>query len=392
MIANRQRSLSSAQSNEFLLLKILVCTATILLSPIAFSNLSLAQEVDAERMAKDSAPDDAEEVKPEEEAPPPAEAPYPNAKTEETAGAPPVTKPPVLAPPISKPSVQKSLGKPQTIRATGKQIPLNLDKPKKIDENGTYIYEKSNKTNEVDVSKQPTPPNQYGKEGRLNITPPLKLKKNGDYFYGYERSPHNRSASIKFGVFPAPALTNPKSGASFKQLYTANAVGSFMFDYERQFHRSIGDLGLRFGSGIFFQNGTGRFVNQADTERDPATVPDLSFNFVMFPNTLTALYHMRYSENQIFTPYFGGGAGYFLFTEIRDDNRAPKFAGAAVGVGVGGINIMIDGIDSGSARELEANYGISHVALSFEFTQFLGINRQYDFTGSVLNAGFNLEF
>ncbi len=359
-------------------------------SLLCASNFGMSQEVDAEHMAKDSQASPETDIKPEEETPP-AEAPYPNAKTDESPAPTPTPAKKLEAPPVSRPTVQKKLGKPVKPPAST-QAPLKLERPKSVDDDGNYFYERNNQSDEVDVSKQASPPSKFGKEGRLKITPPIELKKNGDYFYGYEKSPHNYSASIRFGLYPAPDLTNPKSGAGFKQLYSAVPVGVFLFDYEKLFHRSIGDLGIRFGSGIFFSNGSGRFVNQADPDRDPATIPDVSFNFAMLPNTITALYHMRYWENQIFTPYFGGGAGYFVFTEIRDDNRDPKFAGAGVGVGVAGLNVMIDGIDASAARELEANYGISHVSLSFEFTQILGINKQYDFTASVLNGGFNMEF
>ncbi len=397
-----------------------------LLNIFCFSSISLAQNiaqsvaqneasenVDAEHMAKDNQTTPEVEMKPEEEAPP-AEAPYPNAKTEESLPTPTIEPKAKLTPKTNsgpmtnlapkvpftpkatllpiKQKAPKLLGKPKAARTTGNQIPLNIDRPKSIDDDGNYIYERSKATDEVDVSKQATTPLQYGKEGPLKITPPLEVKKNGDFFYGYEKSPHNYSASIKFGLYPAPNLENQKSGTTFKQLYTDKYVGCFLFDYEKQFHRSFGDLGIRIGTGVFFANGSGRFVNQADPERDPATVPDVSFNFVMLPNTIVALYHMRYSESQILTPYFGGGAGYFVFSEIRDDNRTPKFAGAAVGVGVGGINIMVDGLDANSARQLEANYGVNHASVSLEFTQILGVHPQYNFTGSVLNAGFNLEF
>ena len=113
---------------------------------------------------------------------------------------------------------------------------------------------------------------------------------------------------------------------------------------------------------------------------------------IMFPSTLTGLYHFRYSETQVFTPYVGGGGGFFVFTELRDDNLAPKFGGAGVAVALAGLNIMVDGVEAAASRELEDAYGISHVAFNIELTQFVGLNPNYDFTSSVVNFGFNLEF
>ncbi len=354
---------------------------------------TFAQGVDAEHLSKDSlAPPDSD-MKIEEEAPPPAEAPYPNAKTEESTPPAPILAPVKVNPPLSsrKATVQKTLGVPQAVAPTGRQAPLTIERPKKIDDDGNYIYDKNSKSDEVDVSKVP-PPVKTGQEPPpLNLTPPIMIKQNGEYFYGYEKSPHEHSGSIKVGLFPSPNLTNPQSRYKFKDLYLDGMIPTLFFDYEKEFHRSYGDLGVRIGTGVFYAQGQGRFVNK-DPERDPTYVPDVNFTMIMFPTTLTGLYHFRYSETQVFTPYIGAGGGFFVFTEFRDDNLAPKFGGAGVGVALAGLNIMVDGIEAAASRELEDAYGISHVAFNIEFTQFVGLNSNYDFTSSVVNFGFNLEF
>ena len=360
----------------------------ILISALVFTTSTVFAQVDAENLAKDSAPPTETDMKIEDEAPPPPEAPYPNAKTEES---PPlkVTKP------VQKPNPLRGgqvLGKPKTIPSTAPQTPLSIERPKAIEDEDTYIYERGTTTDETDVSKVPVK-EKSNSESNLNVTPPVIIKKNGDYFYGYDVTPHEHSASLKVGLFPPPNLKNPHSGLDYKTLYNDGVTPTFMFDYEWQFHRSFGDLGLRLGSGVFYQTpGQGRFVNSTDPDRDPAYVPDVNFTMIAFPNTVTGLYHFRFSDTQIFTPYFGGGGGFFVFAELRDDNLAPKFGGAAVAVALGGLNIMIDGVEAAASRELESGYGISHVALNIELTQFVGLNPTYDFTASVISFGFNLEF
>jgi hypothetical protein len=346
----------------------------LLLSFSAFAQTGVESETlkkDAPTIESDALSDDA----------PPQEFPYPNAKSEEQISTAPTEEP--------KPKVnlvQKSAApRPQAV--------LKIDPPKVIDEEGTYLYETSKETDERKVEDMKIP--QAGPEpqqGALHLTPPLEIKANGDYFYGYEKSTHDSAASLKLGYFAPPRIQNPVSQFSFSDLYTGNPIPTFFFDYEFQFNGRFGALGLRAGTGLFYSTGTGRFVHRTDPERDPSARPDISFNFVMLPNTLTALYHFQYWEKQLFTPYVGGGAGYFVFGEIRDDGGSPKLGAAPVGVVLGGLNILADGIDPIASRELESEYGISHVSINLEFSQIIGLNPSYDFSSSVISAGVNMEF
>jgi hypothetical protein len=345
------------------------------LAPILLLSFSALGQtsVESENLKKDSPSIESDVLSDDA---PPQEFPYPNAKSEEQIPAAPKAQPKI---------VQKSAKVlPQAV--------LKIDPPKVIDEDGTYVYGTSNEVDErkVEDMKLP-PPRPEPRQSALHLTPPLEIKASGDYFYGYEKSTHDSAASLKLGYFAPPGIRNPTSGFSFTDLYTGNPIPTLFFDYEFQLNGRFGALGLRAGTGLFYSTGTGRFVH-SDVERSASARPDISFNFVMLPNTATALYHFQYWEKQLFTPYVGGGAGYFVFGELRDDGGGPKLGGAAVGVALGGLNILADGIDPIASRELESEYGISHISINLEFSQIVGLNPSYDFSSSVISAGVNMEF
>jgi hypothetical protein len=91
-------------------------------------------------------------------------------------------------------------------------------------------------------------------------------------------------------------------------------------------------------------------------------------------------------------PFVEGGAGYFTFAEIRDDQKGPRFGGAAVTVAAGGINLLLDHFDRAAIRQLDASYGINHVWLTAEARAIVGLNGNFDFTSLMFSSGVVLEF
>ena len=163
-------------------------------------------------------------------------------------------------------------------------------------------------------------------------------------------------------------------------------------EYEWPLLKSLGHIGIKFGSGLFIAQGKGIFVNQQVGQRRPDDKPTEQYTFFMFPNTLTAQYRFQYAERQILVPYVEGGFGYFTFVESRDDSAQPKIGGAATSVLAGGANFLLDWLDPDAIGRLDDDFGINHIYLTVEFRQILGLNKSYDFTSSVFNAGFLLQF
>lgn len=305
-------------------------------------------------------------------------------------------EPPTPEPPYPDTPLQNKKLKANANTKIQTETPIlkSLESPKLIDEDGTYVFNTENQdSDERDVSKlDSTKIPESAKQAPLTILKPAEIRTNGEYFYGFESSPHNRNASLKFGYFAAPKIRNPITNQRFADLYTNSPIPTVFFDYEFQINGRYGELGIKVGTGVFYSTGHGTFTNTSDSERSSTYIPPETFTFVMLPNSLTLQYYFRYSDKQIFIPYAGGGAGYYTFMESRDDSKAPKFGGAGVGIGRAGLQILLDGLDRDAVHNLDSDYGISHLLLNVEYSEIVGINSTYDFSSSVINAGISLDF
>lgn len=222
------------------------------------------------------------------------------------------------------------------------------------------------------------------------LTRPLRTHPSGEYFYGFKSSPREAAASVRLGFFGPPDITNKKNNIKFEQIYGNQNIPAIFGDYQWSLTKAFGDIGIKAGTGFFVSQGDGEFI-QANPERTNRT-PDEAFTFLMLPNTLTAIYRFQYHEKQPIVPYVEGGAGYFTFAEIRDDGASPKIGGAGVGIAAAGVNILLDWLDPHSVRQLDNEWGINHVWLIGEYRLISGLNKEYDFSSSVINAGVMMEF
>jgi hypothetical protein len=340
--------------------------------------------------AADSDEDQTSQVIQDELAPPP-EYPYPGA-SEEGFGS--TVNATTNAAPTPAPSAASKVGG-STRRSSSPQqpqAPLNVERPKYIDEDGNYYYGHARPEDAMERKADDlhVPPNE-GKaatQAPLNTEKPVLVDKNGGYHYKLEDVVTNRSASFRLGVSTPPAIENPKNGLYFKDIYGKGLLPIAYFDYEFQLTRRFGDLGIKLGTGLMFATGNGRF----DNPNRIGDHPDTKLTFFMMPNTASAVYKIRYFKKQPIVPFVEGGIGYFTFGEIRDDGKPAKFGAAAVATFAGGLNLLLDWLDPESMLELNADYGIGHVWLTFEARQDVGLNRSYDFTSTSGNAGFSFDF
>ena len=334
-----------------------------------------------------------------EDAPPPAEYPYPGAKEEgiNPEDAPKTAKAPQA--PAEKPVAQPT------------QINEALERPKKIDpDTGDYIYDTTptkpvpaerdpernpigvSDSGEYQYSEKLTPPVFSNRAGAEK---PIEIKGNGEFKYATEESPTSATASFRFGFFgpPAPGLENDSADhkVTFQDVYLKDQYPVLFFDYEFPLTRKVGHLGIKLGSGIFVASGNGVFQT-TDPARRSNDLPLEKYTFLMFPNQLTAQYRFQYNDTQLFVPYVEGGAGYFTFMEFRNDNASPRIGGALTTVAAGGLNILLDSLDRDAIRDLDIEYGINHVFLSLEARAIVGLNKNYDFSSTIFNAGFMMQF
>jgi hypothetical protein len=371
---------------EFTIL-ILLFSASALLGKI---DLAVAQEINplTEQMDSDPEPsvtNSSPKTESNTETPPQPEAPYPGSTEEgfkaigpdnKSKESPPnVPQPPPLD--VERPIRTTEEGEFFYSTKLKKPVPANLDdsvKVKSTTESGEFLYD-----------TKASPPKFSGRHG---TEPPALITNQGEFYYPIEASPRSGTFSFRVGALGAPQLVNPDNGATFSDLYGSGSIPVLFVDYEWRLTERFGNLGLKLTSGILSVHANGRFK---DPNRS-TEVPPESFNFIAMPNQLTAIYRLRYAENQFFTPYVEGGAGYFTFLELRDDSKPPKYGGSPVSVVAGGLNILLDWIDREAIKRLDADWGINHVWLSLEYRNFIGLNPNYDFSSQVLNAGFTLEF
>lgn len=317
-----------------------------------------------------------------EDTPPTPEYPYPGAKDE---GMPNQAAAPSVAPPaeIERPvkineetgdyyyDVRREPATPETARAASHM-------PETVSKDGEFIYNENEKA-ATEFS------------GRPGVERPMSIHANGEFKYATEHSPTSGTASFRVGYFGPPKLMNTNTHKAFQDIYTKDQLPVLFGEYEWPLTTKVGHIGIKFGSGLFFAQGNGVFTT-TDPGRRPDDLPPEKYTFMMFPNQLTAQYRFQYSDAQPIVPYVEGGVGYFTFAELRDDNSTPRVGGAATTVLAAGANFLMDWLDPDAIQRLDADYGINHVFFTTEVRQVVGLNADYDFSSTVINAGFLLQF
>lgn len=212
-----------------------------------------------------------------------------------------------------------------------------------------------------------------------------KIKKR-EYVYPRREIPQHFAASLEAGPYSPPNLVNSESGLNFNQIYTNPSGVIVLFNFEYQFSKSFGKLGVKGGSGIYTATGNGRF------RTPPYAVAKEVYTFLLFPNNASLVWRGAFWNKQLITPFVEGGAGYYTFGEIRDDYQRTKYGGALVAQWAAGGALLMDGLVSGSMGELESDYGISHMYLTAEYRSIIGLRSDFDFSTTYFDLGFMVEF
>lgn len=248
------------------------------------------------------------------------------------------------------------------------------------------------------ISKEPKPiQSPLSRPREEKIKHPLsekglrRIKADGTYLFEKEPSPQNHGISVRFGLFEPFNLVNPKNGESFERAYGGRTNPMVLIDYEWQFWKmALGKWSLKLGSGIFVANGNGRFAN--DYEENRGLTPREVFTFLALPNSIGLTYRMQWSPYQWFVPYANGGVMGFTFAELRDDGESPKFGFSPAAYAAGGLAINLTGFNRSAARILDFEYGINGAYLVGEFKNIFTLGGDFDFSATVINFGFLLEY
>lgn len=319
-----------------------------------------------------------------EQAPEP-EYPYPKTKKEKGLG-------------IEKPVKVDSQGAYyyNTERKKSKSY-QGVEQPVKVDDRGVYYYDtdaKKKKPKNAGGIEQPVDSDSEGayyysrkkkkKKPKVKYGEfPDKVLKDGTYVYNMETQPTGNVLYIRGGVYGPPDLKPTQGTRNYESVYTDSSSFVIQLEYD---WKLTSQLYLKAGTGFLNEKGTGQFGGS----NNPSRTPRETFELYIFPNTVSASYKFKLSEDQLFTPYVDAGLGYFTFMEIRSDGDGTRFGGAPVGTFVGGLMFSLKDFMDGSS--LTNDYGITDTWLDIQYRQVLGLDSRKDFTSSMITGGFAIGF
>lgn len=217
----------------------------------------------------------------------------------------------------------------------------------------------------------------------------LKINKDGSYQYKTMVGDKSQSGTLKISSLTPPVISASGSNITYKSMYGNTDLLMLQFDYEWQPFRRFGSLGLQFGSGMTTATAKGTFklASPARPERS-----EESYNLFIVPISTFLVYRFEFVKRQWVVPFISGGATYYGMAEIRDDGKAPKFAGAPAVGGGGGALFSISRLDSAGTFTLSQEYGVADMWLVVEARAMQGLYSDIDFTNQSVNAGIAVDF
>ncbi|MDB2426214.1 hypothetical protein N9W41_01580 [bacterium] len=253
-------------------------------------------------------------------------------------------------------------------------------------------------TKEIPHKRNNTPKNQLDKyesrslsHGKKQIKHPHAKKglylitKQREYIYKVKKTKQSKAMTVQIGGYDPTFLNNGTN--NFSDFYDSGFL--INVDYEWQVYKGmLGVLGLKAASGLFLANGNGRLASDNSTSKE-------AFTFMMLPNSVSAVYRMKYWDKQPIIPYAEGGVGYYTFLEARDDKKGPwpgRIGGSATAHWAAGGALDLSFLNKDSILNLDREYGINGIFLTVEYRQLIGLSGTFDFSGSVVNAGILAEF
>ncbi len=217
----------------------------------------------------------------------------------------------------------------------------------------------------------------------------IKIGKDKTYYYKIKESDQTRAASFHVGPFNPVKLGNPETGATFDQNYDQSQNPALVFEYEWQgWNNPLGKFGIRAGTGLFVAQGHGHFVH---TNLNPGKTPREQFTFLALPNSLGAVYRMQLWHRQLVVPYAEGGGLAWTFSELRDDDKGPKFGGALGAYAAAGFAFNLTYFDYLTRIQLDREYGINACYLTLEYRHVFSFSK-FDFESDFINGGFLMEY
>ena len=186
-------------------------------------------------------------------------------------------------------------------------------------------------------------------------------------------SPPHWSLEIKGGIFE-PALSN------FSQFYNQHYMPEFAMSLAYKIMRQV-EVGVE--GGYLTAHGT------ALAPLHGTTAGSATYN--LFPASAFVLFRGVMSEQQVIVPYAGGGYTKMFYNESVSNQSTVK--GSADGYNArGGLQFLLDGLDSSAANNLEMSFGINHTYFFLEVQYIHAVTAGTNLGGTGYLAGLLFEF
>lgn len=229
----------------------------------------------------------------------------------------------------------------------------------------------------------------HDNEGLTQIT------KKGEFLYDVNQSPQNSAASFRVGTFEGPNLEG-SNGVTFQDVYGEDTKFLLLADYEWQFYKKFGKLGIRVGSGIMYAEGSGFFTDTTffddGSGQQVATEAREDYNLFVFPNNVGLIYRAQFYDKQWIVPFAEIGLDYFAIVEYRDDGDETNFGGSPHFHFAAGGSFSLNTLSRELAINVDREYGINNMWLTAEYRRLEQITGDFDFSDDIYSAGFMFEF
>ncbi|MEQ1664566.1 MAG: hypothetical protein ABL927_04240 [Bdellovibrionales bacterium] len=221
----------------------------------------------------------------------------------------------------------------------------------------------------------------------------IKIDKDRIYHYKVKTSEQTKTSTFKLGTYDPSKLGSPTdANLTYTNMYDQTDVPFMLYDQTYVYSKKFGVLSWKLGGGFLFARGHGQFTKP---NNDPTATPLEKFTFFAFPLNAGLTYQLKYFKNQWIIPYAEGAADAFLFGETRDDNKKPAL-GAAFGFApaahfsLGGQISLGKNVDS--FLDLDREYGINAIYLTFEYRTYIALSNKYDFSGEAITGGITADY
>lgn len=219
----------------------------------------------------------------------------------------------------------------------------------------------------------------------------IRIDKDRVYYYKPEQSEKKFSVSVMGGVYDPTELSNPETGYTFSETYSNSSFPMLLLNFEKPFFKNFESLKYYLGGGFYFAEGNGQY----DTDNPPPETPQEEFMLFVFPLSFGINYYLHIWDNQWLIPYGGGGVTGFLFGERRDDDLNPdlgaKWGLSPAGHFQGGVALRL-GRGPRAFVDLDREYGINSMWLTFEYKNYVAFNEDFDFSSEFIGGGLYLVY